>query len=271
LVDLDKVDAVIANDFGFVVAPLLPLVEKRKGLLLAIGLSQEQYCKIAPNSFFSIASEVSRSKAAYNHFFELHPEVKRIGLVVFDDPEWGHAYRAIWQALATERGITIVDTFLNNEWKPDFKTALTRMLAKKPDAILFAHEPEGMIKAAAQLKFTKPLVAANNVLEMLADKNSARPELNEVYLVDPGITDEFRKRFSERFKRSPILEAYAGYEALRALAKAAQENRKDLAAGMRHVRYAGVAGPIDFTTGRCSGNQSSWELFRFVNGAQTRQ
>lgn len=138
------------------------------------GIASEKYCELAPRSLFSVASQVPNSRAAHDRFFELHPEVTRIGLVVFDDPEWGTAYMAIWRDIAAKRGITIVDTFLNNEWQPDFKTALTRMISKNPDAILFAHEPEGMMKAAHQLRFDKPILAANNVLEMLADKEESR-------------------------------------------------------------------------------------------------
>jgi ABC-type branched-subunit amino acid transport system substrate-binding protein len=184
LVQLNKVDAVIADDFGFVIAPILELTERRKIPLIACGLPQEHYCAQAPRYFFSVGSQVPRSIAAYERFFELHPEVKRIGLVVFDDPEWGNQYLALWREITAKRGVTIVDTFLNNEWQPDFKSALTRMIPKKPQAILFAHEPEGMIKAARQLRFAETIVAANNILEMLADSSAARPELEGVYLVD---------------------------------------------------------------------------------------
>jgi ABC-type branched-subunit amino acid transport system substrate-binding protein len=145
------------------------------------------------------------------------------------------------------------------------------MRAKNPDAILFAHEPEGMIKAARQLGFNKPLIAANNVLEMLSSSENHRPELDGIYVVDLPISAEFRKKFAERFKRAPILEAYAGYEAVRVIAEASRMNRVDIAEGIRLVRYAGIAGEIDFTKRGCAGNGAHWELFRFVNGEQVRQ
>lgn len=271
LVQLNKVDAVIADDFGFVIAPILPLAERRKIPVIACSLPQEHYCAQAPKYFFSVGSQVPRSIAAYDRFFELHPEVKRIGLVVFDDPEWGNEYLALWREVAKKRGVTIVDTFLNNEWQPDFKSALTRMLPKKPQAIFFAHEPEGMIKAARQLRFTETIVAANNILEMLADGPAARPELDGVYLVDIPVYEEFRTKYRSRFKTEPVLEAYAGYEAVRALAKAARVNRADLASGMRSVRYQGVAGEVDFTRGSCAGNLATWELYRFVGGERVKQ
>jgi len=268
---LDKVDAIIADDFGLVIAPLLSLIERQATPLVALSLPQDVYCKRAPSRFFSVSSKIPNSRAAYDRFFELHPNVKRIGLVVFDDPEWGNAYLSIWREIAIKRGIEIVDTFLNNEWQPDFKTALTRMFAKSPDAILFAHEPTGMLKAARQLGFDKPLVAANNVLEILAGADSHRTDLDGVYVVDLPISSEFSKSFVERFKRNPILEAYAGYESVRVIARAAALNPKDLALGIRQIKYAGIAGEIDFTQNNCAGNDAHWELFKFVNGEQIRQ
>lgn len=271
LTELDRVDAIIANDFGFIIMPLLPLAEKQKRTLVSLWLPFEAYCKKAPNSFFSAASQHPRSRPAFERFFELHPEIHKVGLVVFDDPEWGKTYLAMWQDIAASRGIAVVDTFETNEWQPDYKTMLTRMLPKKPDAILFAHEPEGMIKAARQLGFTKPIVATNNLLEMIANTDSVRPDLEGVYWVDASISDEFSHKFRKRFMRAPILEAYTGYEAVRMLAKAAALNRDDLAAGMRKVAYQGVAGRIDFTQGNCVGNNAGWGLFRFVGGERVLQ
>ena len=210
LVSLDKVDAVIADDFGFVIAPLLPVVEKDKQTLVTLSLSDARYCKLAPTRFFSVASNLQNSQRAYERFFELNPDIKRIGLVAFDDPEWGHMYLEIWRQLAKRRGLSIVDTFLRSDFNPDFKSALTRMRPKNPDAILFAHEPNGMLKAAAQLKINHALVTANIALELLVESGVAPPELNGVYIVDPAISDDFRKKFMNRFAKAPILEAYTG-------------------------------------------------------------
>jgi hypothetical protein len=100
---------------------------------------------------------------------------------------------------------------------------------------------------------------------MLVDA-PARPELNDVYLADPVISAGFRDKFEQRFKVAPILEAYVGYEALRALVKAFELNEKHPELGMKQVRYRGVAGEIDFTGTSCSGNQAEWGFFQFQGG-----
>ncbi len=271
LTDINKVDALVANDYSFVIAPLLPLAEKKGGVLIANSLSQEQHCRAAPSSFFSISTQIPLSRGAFERFFDLNPEVKRIATITFDDPEWGGVYRKIWETIANERGISIVDTFVSSDWQPDFKSILNRMISKNPDAILFAQEPEGIIKAAGQLQFKGKLLAVNNVLEMVAEHDAMRPELEGVFVVDPAIDVQFKEKFFTRFKKLPILEAYSGYEAVRSVVKASKENRNDLPAGMRKVRYEGAAGLVDFTAGSCIGNRGKWDLFRFDNGIQKRQ
>jgi branched-chain amino acid transport system substrate-binding protein len=263
LVNLSKVDALIADDFGLVVAPLLPITKRQGKVLVSTGLPHEQFCAAGGDYFVTVASKIEGTKSAFEGFFQRHPEVKRIGLVVFDDPDWGNAYRAVWEEIARARGISIVETFLNNEWSPDFKSVMAKMMSKKPDAIFVAHEPESFVKAMRQVNFKGQVVIANCVLEMLADSDVSRPELEGIYTVDPRVTPEFVAVFKQRFHREPILEAYAGYEAVRAIVKAASIDRAGLHRGIRRVAYDGVAGRVDFTGPSCRGNNASWGLLRF--------
>jgi ABC-type branched-subunit amino acid transport system substrate-binding protein len=266
LVNLSKVDALISDDFGVATAPLLPLAKKQKKMIVSTGLSHQQYCESGGDFFVSVGSQIERTKPAFENFFRIHPEIKRIGLIIFDDPEWGHVYRGVWEDIAKSQGITVVDTVLNNQWTPDFKSMMVKMAAKKPDALLVAHEPEGFIKAARQLHFEGQIVIANCVLEMLTGSETPRVELDGVYTVDPIVSPEFRAAFQKRFNREPILEAYAGYEAVRTLVRAAAANKRELQRGIRAVSYAGVAGRVDFSGQTCLGNLASWGLYRFEGG-----
>lgn len=263
LINLSKVDALIADDFGLVVAPLLPITKRQRKLLVTTGLPHEKFCALGGEYFATVSSRIEHTKSSFEDFFQRHPEVKRIGLVVFDDPDWGNAYRAVWEEIARSRDISIVETFLNNEWSPDFKSVMTKMMAKRPDAILVAHEPESFVKAMRQVNFKGHVVIANCVLEMLADSDAARPELEGVYTVDSRVSLEFFEAFKQRFLREPILEAYAGYEAVRTIAKAAAFDRAHLHRGIRLVAYDGVAGRVDFTGPSCLGNHAMWGLSRF--------
>lgn len=266
LVQFNKVDAILADDFGFVIAPLLPLLERSKTFLVALSLPHDRYCKQGRGYFYSGTSQFTKTKAAFEKFYELNPSVKKVALVIYDDPEWGNTYRDIWKAIAAERSVEVVDEFLSAEFTPDFKSALTKILAKKPDAVFVAHEPQSFLKALRQLNYQGLVVSANNVFEVLADTETLPALLEGVYVVDPKISSEFRDKFRARFKQYPILEAYAGYEGLRSIAAALKANPEKPQVGMREVTYPGVAGQIDYSVESCAGNHSSWALYRFRDG-----
>jgi len=235
LIDLDRVDAIIADDFGFIVAPLVPRLGQRKKLLVAISLPHDRYCSESSGYFFSLSSQFTHSRKAFERFFEVQPNVKRIALIAFDDPEWGGPHLELWQELAKQRGIEVVDIFKSGDLLPDYRSALTRSLSKRPDAIFIAHEPETFFKAKAQLRYAGFVVSANNILEMLADSPAPRTELEGVYVADIGITPDFRSRFVARFGVEPILEAYAGYESLLAVTKAYENNPTEPQLGMKKI------------------------------------
>ncbi len=92
---------------------------------------------------------------------------------------------------------------------------------------------------------------------------SAYNKLRQLDRVDALIANDFNLE--------PILEAYAGYEAVRIIARAAKIGRTALRLSMRRVKYRGIAGEIDFTKASCAENQASWELFKFVRGRRVRQ
>ena len=263
LTTIRSVKAIIMNDFGFVMIPLLPLIQKTKVPLIALSLPQDRYCEQAPDYFFSLGSHGDNSIEAFERYFIKNPSTKKIALYIFDDPEWGAAYMKIWRELAKKYEVEIVETFLNNEWQPDFKSALTKTLLKKPDAIFLAHEPESFTKAIHQLGYKGQVVTANNIFEMLFDSPSGRPELNGFYMADPELSPDFVQRFVNRFNKYPILEAYSGYEALITISKALKIKDLPLNKAIRQISYKGVSGNIDLTNSKCSGNWNKWGLFQF--------
>lgn len=263
LITFDKADAIISDDFGFAVAPLIPLADRSKKLLIASSLPQERFCKGSKGYFFSVGTQFSSSAPAFDAFFNAHPEVKRAAAFVYDDPEWGETYMGIWRELAAKHGVQITDEFLNLEATPSFLSMVSRALAKKPELILLAHEPITFSKAVSQLGYKGPILAANNFLEALYAGQSADEILKQVFVVEAVVNDSFRKSYEARFNEPPILEAYTGYELVRVAVKALSISRSDPAAAMPTISYQGVSGPIDFTNGACSGNRAQWGLFRF--------
>lgn len=267
LVSFDKVDALIANDLGFVIAPLIPIVNRDKRLLFAISIPNQNYCKQSRGYYFSGTSQIARTKAGFELFLKKNPGIRKIGIIIHDDPDWGNAYADVWKSLAKSLGIEVVHTFRSLDFPPDYRTALTAMLPKKPDAIFLAHESQSFLKVAHELSYNGSIVSTNQVLENLVDPSPGTlSHLESVFFVDIKISPDFRERFNARFGEAPILEAYAGYEALRSVAKALKKNRAEPAVGLRHVSYEGVGGTVDFTGPSCAGNQAEGALYRFEAG-----
>ena len=262
LVTYDKVDALLAGDFGFVTAPLIPLASQQKKFMLTISMPQESCCRQSKGYFFSITSQFVFSEAAFEKFFELHPEIKKAALFIFDDPEWGLAYAQIWERIAARRGVQIVNVYKSTEFLPDYKPALARSLALGAEVLLLAHEPVSFTKAVLATNYKGPILAANNYLEAVAAKEDLGRLQDQLYIVDPEISPEFVRRYKARFNEQPILEAYAGYEAVHAISRAFAANREHPELGIKTLKYQGVSGEIDFTGKSCTGNLTRWGLFK---------
>jgi ABC-type branched-subunit amino acid transport system substrate-binding protein len=189
-------------------------------------------------------------------------------MFVFDDPEWGHSYQKMWSELASKYGIEITDTFVTSEPTPDFRSMVTRALAKKPDLLMLAHEPITFSKAVAATRFSGPILSANNYLEVLHQQEDVGRIAQQVIIADPVISQEFRRSYEERFREPPILEAYSGYEAIRATVKALQGNREHPERVVKGLKYQGAGGEVDFTGASCAGNKTGWGLFR-IEGRST--
>jgi branched-chain amino acid transport system substrate-binding protein len=271
LIDLDHVDAVFSTDFGFAIAPVVPLAARRGKLLVSCGLPNDVYCKQGRGYFFSVSSQFKSIQAAFDRFFSQRPEIKRAALFAFDDPEWGHSYQRVWNELAKKYGVTITDEFLTSEPVPEYRSLLARALAKRPDVLLLAHEPITFAKAVTNSGFKGTILAANNFLEVLHSKEDLGNLVERVVIAAPPISAEFARSYEARFNEPPILEAYSGYEGIRVIVKALKADRAHPEKAMTSIKYTGVAGGlIDFTTSSCAGNFSEYTLARIEGGRVVR-
>jgi len=142
---------------------------------------------------------------------DLHPKAKRIALIYFEDPGWGFMYRDVWRALAKERNLTIVDEYSSTDYQPDFRSILPRILAKNPEMIFIAHEPQSSVKALRQLGYSGTIAFANNVLEVMLGEAAPPGGFEGVYFVDVATSDDFKARFMAKWGEAPILEAHSIY------------------------------------------------------------
>lgn len=265
LVEVDHVQAVVGDIFAMLTEPLIPLADKAKVLLLTPSLPGA-VCAKSSGYVFTAAAQIPVSLPAWGSVFRHRPEIKRIASVFFDDPGWGNTLNHVWRTAASEHSVQVVAQFESADFVPDFRSAFPKILKQKPDAFFIAHEPFIAIRTLKELTYSGTIVFANNVMEVLTpDSTFDKRDLEKLLFVDTAPTQAFLDTFEAKFKTPRLLEAEASYEALRSVVKAIEANPAAPALGIRSVRYPGVVGMIDYTSG-CSGNKAEWHLKGFKNG-----
>ncbi|MCB0334537.1 MAG: ABC transporter substrate-binding protein, partial [Bdellovibrionales bacterium] len=105
LATIDKVDAIIGELWAFLTNPLIPLSERMKVPTISPTVMDQSIRDTSPY-FFSLGHRYVSLEGAVRQFFDLHPDLKRIGVLCWDDP-WGRANLAVWKMILTERNISI--------------------------------------------------------------------------------------------------------------------------------------------------------------------
>ena len=257
LADADRVAVVVGDIFGFVTQSLVPLAVQTKIPIVTPALPKSA-CHAGSGFVFTLASQISESFDAFRKMLR-KLSVAKVALVTFDDPDWGHLYREVWLRVCKELQITVTDDVVVPEMTPDFKAIFPKIVANRPDAILFAHEPLSARKALQGTGFKGHFISANAVLEVLASETADKRLVDGVYLVDPIMRADFVARFEKRFGKYPILEAHASYEAIRVVAAARRMGDLDLQQALLRVKSEGVAGALDLSD-PCRGRVGAWAI-----------
>jgi ABC-type branched-subunit amino acid transport system substrate-binding protein len=261
LVTVDKVDAVIGNIWFYLTAPMIPLAVRSKIILIG----PEVDCKAGSPYTFHGGTQLKFLNPAYEKYFDLHPEIRSTAVVNFDDTGWGHRQRDAWISAAKNNNVSISGHVETSELLPDFKSIFLKLLKNKPDTVFVAHEPHSSVKALKMLQYHGGLVQSNAVYEALVSAHGSMKEFEGVYYADSAPSRDFAERFEKKFELPPVLEPHKSYEILVSLVKAFDINPVNPHLGMSKVKYQGVSGPIDYTSG-CAGNHSKWHLFQVKNG-----
>jgi branched-chain amino acid transport system substrate-binding protein len=260
LTQVDRVDAVLGDIFAILTEPLIPLADSAKVLLLAPSLPAS-VCAKSSGQVFTAAAQIPTSLSAFSAALRRNPQLKKIASVHFDDPGWGNTLASVWKDAAIANNAEIVAEFATADFLPDFRSAFPKILRKDPGVFFIAHEPFSAIRALKELSYKGKIVFANNLLEVLTpDSKFDWTDFSNVTYVDTTPTLDFLAKFEQRFKTPRLLEAETSYEALRTIIKAVEANPENPAAGIRTVRYQGVVGPLDYSSG-CSG-QENWNSDR---------
>lgn len=263
LVTQDNVSIVVGDVWDFITNPMIPLA-KRDGVVLISPTTMPHALEKRNDHVFTAGHTTGSIAGAVDHFFKLHPSVKRVGILCWDDP-WGHAYLATWREAAARNGASVVATFCNVDFNTDYRTDVLKIAQANVDAIFIAHLADVALKRIKEQKIKAAILTSGNVVEDIKVKLAPKELFEGIYLTDWRPSEEFIEKFSARYGKEPVVEAHNSYETLRAVAKALAIDPTNPAKSLRKVRYTGVGGELDFSD-PVSASQADARLYAVRRG-----
>lgn len=263
LVTIDKVKIVLGNIWAFITNPLIPLAAKDNVILVSPTAMQESVERVNAH-FFTMGEKIHSISNAVDSFFRLNKDVKTIGIFCWDDT-WGQEYLKVWKQRASANGVKVKAAFCNIDFNNDFRTDVAKMASKKVDAVMIAHMGNVILQRMKEQRFSAKVLATSNLIEDIKVKKAPQELFEGVYVTDWKASDEFLVKFKRKYGVDAVVAAHNSYETLHSIAKALKISEKDTLEALRTVKYAGVAGLIDFSSSAFA-NKSVAQLYRVKKG-----
>jgi branched-chain amino acid transport system substrate-binding protein len=155
-------------------------------------------------------------------------KIKRVA-ILGEDTDFGRGGAAAFAAVAKKNGVEIISTDFHPQSYPDFTALLTRIQQSKPDAIaLFqlAGDQLNFLRNAMQLGVKIPYIGrfdpGGNNLQIIqaGGMEGSITAWTYSYLVDTPANKAFAEEVLKLHKTTPVLQTWAGYDAMRLLLKA---------------------------------------------------
>ena len=150
-------------------------------------------------------------------------KIKRVA-VLGEDTDFGRGGAAAFAAVAKKNGIEVISTDFHPQSYPDFTSLLTRIQQSKPDAIAIfqlAGDQLNFLRNAMQLGVRIPYIGrfdpGGNNLQIIqaGGMEGSITAWTYSYLVDTPANKAFATEIEKRHKTTPVLQTWAGYDAMR--------------------------------------------------------
>ena len=186
-------------------------------------------------------------------------KIRRVA-VLGEDTDFGRGGAAAFAAVAKKDGLEVISTDFHPQGYPDFTSLLTRIQQSRPDAIaLFqlAGDQLNFLRNAMQLGVRIPYVGrfdpgGNNLqIAQAGGMDGSITAWTYSYLVDAPANKAFVAEVEKRHNTTPVLQTWAGYDAMRLLLKAiAEAGSTDPTAirdAIKNIQFTNVMGaPVKF-------------------------
>ena len=261
-----EVKAVVGDVWNFLISALIP-VAGNNGIVHMAPLAAP--ANNPPSTFFSLGNKPETNADALDRFFSLHPEIKKAAIFGWDE-SWGHGYIREWEKACRNHGVQVVYKFLNPlNWAYDYRSDVTKVIRKKPDVVIIAHQTEIIIKLFAEFKFKPMFLSTSNFVEVWHRKLLPDSLLEGVYFTDWPPSNEFIRKFEQRYDVYPLFSASDNYDIGRVIVEALRHNPGNPSDYIRTLKYQGGTGEIDFTNSYW-GNNSKASLMQIRDGKMVK-
>lgn len=152
-------------------------------------------------------------------------KIKRVA-ILGEDTDFGRGGAAAFATVAKKYGLEVISTDFHPQSYPDFTALLTRIQQSKPDAIAIfqlAGDQLNFLRNAMQLGVRIPFIGrfdpGGNNLQIIqaGGMEGSITAWTYSYLVDTAANKAFAAEIEKRHKTTPVLQTWAGYDAMRLL------------------------------------------------------
>ena len=227
LKNINDIDVVItlSSDISLAVAPL---ANQEKVLQMAITASTAQYTSLGDFTFRTTARAEQEDKTLAKAIASKYQKVA----LLYNNNERGLGHRNALKQELDNLGIEIIIEETLAPQDNDFRTQLVKIKEKNPDVVYLLTEAKNTglaLKQAKELQIEKPFFATRSTEseEVLSIAGAAAEAVIYTYSFNPLSTEpiiqNFTKRFQEQYNRLPDYIAAEAYDALKLVAKAANQ------------------------------------------------
>jgi branched-chain amino acid transport system substrate-binding protein len=264
LAKIDRVDAIVGDIFSFVTLPLVPLAQRERIVLVTPSIFDTDL-PAKSDYFFTTCPRKESIAPPVDRFFKINKDVRSVAIVCADNT-WGRTYLDVWRAEAAKHGVKVVDENCISDYTTDMRSEVLRAKSMRPDGVIIAFGIDRALRRMKELQFTPKVLTTSDLDEAINSRGFPASEAEGAYFADWLATDDFQRRFRERFHSQPIMAPQNSYEAIMTIAEAMRRSKGDLQSSIQELNYPGATGPIDYRGSR-AGNRGSATLLK-VSGGQ---
>ena len=249
---VNDVDAVIGGIFDFTAQPIFPLAQKDKKVFISPvnfqidkTFEMNEYSFVLYPQFDQVISELDSVIS--------EKQIKHLGMIRFDS---GFS-ESIQNTLAlimknNTEGVFSVETY-KAIGSSDFRTNILKLKEQNPEAVFLDMLDFDIVKylsVAEELKFKPQLIAYTTMRDVFNNPEVDKNKLEGTIMIDWEVpSDEFSKRFEDKYGELPRRGANKSYDAIYILVESISnsDTSEDVAKYVANNEFKTVNGITKFT------------------------